>query len=208
MGGPGKVPEPRALAMAAREATAPPFSCCWRAPQAPRTPEHRGAPEAVRVQRRRGIADGLRSIAHDGTKDAVSLTVQCGSLLLPAIAIGALARPVHAPGTSNAASCVACHEPQGLRPVPQTARPWHVDPGFGDLRASCHTGAPAASAKKAAHLKMRQPLANHADAGASGGSRPRDVCEPRGCEPVAGAARLRAVRRARAVDPRSRGKRA
>lgn len=57
---------------------------------------------------------------------------------------------------------MTCHEPQGLRPVLQSAQPWHVDHGFGDLCASCHAGDPGASAKEQAHLGLRQPLADPA----------------------------------------------
>lgn len=74
----------------------------------------------------------------------------------------AVARPAYAQCTSNASSCVTCHETQGLRPVLQSAQPWHVDHGFGDLCASCHAGDPGASAKEQAHLGMRQPLADPA----------------------------------------------
>jgi uncharacterized membrane protein YedE/YeeE len=83
-------------------------------------------------------------------------------LLLSAIAIAALARPARAQCTSNASSCATCHETQGLRPVLQSAQPWHVDHGFGDLCASCHSGDPAASAKELAHVGLQQPLADPA----------------------------------------------
>lgn len=79
---------------------------------------------------------------------------------LSAIAISAMARPAYAQCTSNASSCVTCHETQGLRPVLQSEQPWHVDHGFGDLCASCHAGDPAASGKKQAHQGLRQPLAD------------------------------------------------
>jgi hypothetical protein len=72
----------------------------------------------------------------------------------------ALSRPVYAQCTSNASSCVTCHETQGLRPVLQSAQPWHVDHGFGDLCASCHGGDPTVSAKETAHLGLRHPLAD------------------------------------------------
>lgn len=40
--------------------------------------------------------------------------------------------------TSNASSCVACHETQGSHPVLQrSASPWHADHGFGDLCVAC-----------------------------------------------------------------------
>jgi hypothetical protein len=77
-------------------------------------------------------------------------------------AIAALAQPATAQCASNASSCVTCHETQGLRPVLQSAQPWHVDHGFGDLCASCHAGDPAASAKEQAHLGLRRPLADPA----------------------------------------------
>lgn len=57
---------------------------------------------------------------------------------------------------------MTCHETQGSRPVLQSAQPWHVDHGFGDLCASCHAGDPAASAKELAHVGLRQPLADPA----------------------------------------------
>lgn len=82
--------------------------------------------------------------------------------LLSALAIALLARPAYAQCTSNASSCVTCHETQGLRPVLQSAQPWHVDHGFGDLCASCHAGDPATAAKEQAHLGLRQPLAEPA----------------------------------------------
>lgn len=82
--------------------------------------------------------------------------------LLSAIAITALARPADAQCTSNASSCVTCHETQGLRPVLKSAQPWHVDHGFGDLCASCHAGDPTASVKEQAHLGLREPLADPA----------------------------------------------
>ncbi len=72
----------------------------------------------------------------------------------------ALPRLVQAQCTSNASSCVTCHETQGLRPVLQSAQPWHVDHGFGDLCASCHAGDATASAKESAHVGLRQPLAD------------------------------------------------
>jgi hypothetical protein len=83
-------------------------------------------------------------------------------LLVSAIALVALAQPVHAQCTSNASSCVTCHETQGLRPVLQSAQPWHVDHGFGDLCSSCHAGDPASSVKEQAHVGLRQPLADPA----------------------------------------------
>jgi hypothetical protein len=76
-----------------------------------------------------------------------------------AIVLLMLARPAYAQCTSNASSCVTCHETQGLRPVLQSAQPWHVDHGFGDLCASCHAGDPAASTQERAHVGLRRPLA-------------------------------------------------
>jgi hypothetical protein len=71
-----------------------------------------------------------------------------------------LAQAARAQCTSNASSCVTCHETQGLRPVLQGVQPWHVDHGFGDLCGSCHVGDPAAPAKEQAHLGLRRPLAD------------------------------------------------
>lgn len=99
---------------------------------------------------------------HDGTKHAVQLWVRSLLVSVSAIAIVALAQPVYAQCASNASSCVTCHETQGLRPVLQSAQPWHVDHGFGDLCASCHAGDPAATAKEQAHLGLRQPLGDPA----------------------------------------------
>ena len=76
------------------------------------------------------------------------------------IASFVLARPAYAQCTSNASSCVGCHETLGLRPVLQSAQPWHVDHGFGDLCASCHGGAPSEAAKEQAHVGRRSPLAD------------------------------------------------
>jgi hypothetical protein len=76
------------------------------------------------------------------------------------LAILAMARPAQAQCTSNASSCVSCHETQGLRPVLQSTQPWHVDHGFGDLCASCHGGDPAAPAQEQAHVGLQQPLAD------------------------------------------------
>lgn len=83
--------------------------------------------------------------------------------LLSALAITALAQPLSAQCTSNASSCVICHETQGLRPVLDSAQIWHVDHGFGDLCASCHGGDPASSTKEEAHLGLHQPLADAAN---------------------------------------------
>ena len=70
----------------------------------------------------------------------------------------AVAPPAAAQCTSNASSCVTCHETHGLHPVLQGARPWHVDHGFGDLCAACHAGDPTAATKDQAHLGLRSPL--------------------------------------------------
>lgn len=66
--------------------------------------------------------------------------------------------PAGAQCTSNASSCVNCHEVQGLRPVQADAQPWHADHNFGDLCASCHHGDPSADAKGRAHAGMCAPL--------------------------------------------------
>lgn len=71
-----------------------------------------------------------------------------------------LAQPVSAQCTSNASSCITCHDAQGQRPVLQSAQPWHIDHAFGDLCASCHAGDPAAPAQAQAHLGRRDPLAD------------------------------------------------
>lgn len=83
--------------------------------------------------------------------------------LLSALAITALTQPLSAQCTSNASSCVTCHETQGLRPVLESAQIWHVDHGFGDLCASCHGGDPASPTKEKAHLGLRDPLADATD---------------------------------------------
>jgi hypothetical protein len=93
------------------------------------------------------------------------------------LAIGcvlAMAQPVYAQCASNASSCVTCHETQGLRPVLQSAQPWHVDHGFGDLCASCHAGEPTAATEQAAHLGLRDPLldATESCAGCHSGDAP------------------------------------
>lgn len=75
-------------------------------------------------------------------------------------ALFARAAPADAQCTSNASSCVTCHETQGLRPVLQSVQRWHVDHGFGDLCASCHAGDPAAPEKARAHAGLRDPLAD------------------------------------------------
>jgi uncharacterized protein len=74
------------------------------------------------------------------------------------VATLAWARPAQAQCSSNASSCVACHETQGLRPILQGSLPWHVDHGFGDLCASCHGGDPRSSVKELAHAARRAPL--------------------------------------------------
>ncbi|MBX3268667.1 MAG: YeeE/YedE family protein [Sandaracinaceae bacterium] len=92
--------------------------------------------------------------------------------LCASLAFLALTGPARAQCTSNASSCVSCHETQGLRPVLTSAQPWHVDHGFGDLCASCHGGDPAAAAQAPAHVGLRSPLVDpsascagcHADA--------------------------------------------
>jgi hypothetical protein len=75
-----------------------------------------------------------------------------------------LPRPLCAQCASNASSCVNCHEAQGLRPVLQSAQPWHADHAFGDLCSGCHAGDPLAPTKLAAHVGVRQPFADLASA--------------------------------------------
>jgi uncharacterized protein len=69
-----------------------------------------------------------------------------------------LTERVWAQCASNASSCVGCHEAQGLRPVLQSAQPWHRDHAFGDLCAACHAGDPTAESKQSAHIGLQQPL--------------------------------------------------
>ncbi len=76
------------------------------------------------------------------------------------VASVALARQVHAQCTSNASSCMTCHETQGSRPVLEGAQPWHVDHAFADLCAACHAGDPAAVFQEQAHLGLQPPLAD------------------------------------------------
>lgn len=80
--------------------------------------------------------------------------------ILLATLVWTLARMTYGQCTSNASSCVNCHESQGLRPVLNSADAWHVDHGFGDLCASCHAGDAAATTKETAHRGLRSPLAN------------------------------------------------
>lgn len=87
-----------------------------------------------------------------------SLPVRPRLYLIAAVVLGATSRPAYAQCTSNASSCVTCHETQGLRPVLQSVLPWHVDHGFGDLCASCHAGDPASATKELAHRGLRHPL--------------------------------------------------
>jgi hypothetical protein len=79
---------------------------------------------------------------------------------LTAAALLAASSPADAQCSSNASSCVQCHETQGLRPILQGELPWHVDHGYGDLCASCHGGDPKASVKELAHVGRRAPLAD------------------------------------------------
>lgn len=74
------------------------------------------------------------------------------------VAVSVAAPPVFAQCTSNASSCVTCHETQGVRPVLQSAQIWHVDHGFGDLCAACHGGDPEAAVQENAHVGLRNPL--------------------------------------------------
>lgn len=79
------------------------------------------------------------------------------------IAVGALmgfAGDARGQCSSNASSCVSCHEAQGMRAVLSDGRPWHVDHGFGDLCVACHGGDPAATSEEAAHSGMRGPLSS------------------------------------------------
>jgi hypothetical protein len=85
-----------------------------------------------------------------------SLPLLVASLVL----LCAWARPASAQCSSNASSCVSCHETQGLRPILQGTLPWHVDHGFGDLCTSCHGGDPRSSVKELAHASRRSPLAD------------------------------------------------
>lgn len=70
------------------------------------------------------------------------------------------ARSVSAQCTSNASSCVSCHETQALRSVLQGSQRWHVDHAFGDLCAACHAGEPEANDEDRAHSGLRSPLAD------------------------------------------------
>jgi hypothetical protein len=81
-------------------------------------------------------------------------------LLLCFVATLVWARPTQAQCSSNASSCVSCHETQGLRPILQGTLPWHVDHGFGDLCVSCHGGDPRNAVKELAHASRRSPLAD------------------------------------------------
>lgn len=94
-------------------------------------------------------------------------------LLLPVIAALAWPAAARAQCTSNASSCVSCHETHGLHPVLQSAQPWHVDHGFGDLCASCHGGDPAAPEKAQAHRGLRSPLVD--PSGSCGGCHASDA---------------------------------
>jgi hypothetical protein len=58
------------------------------------------------------------------------VVVRIRAVLLSSIVSMALTRPIFAQCTSNASSCVTCHETRGLRPVLQSAQLWHVDHGF------------------------------------------------------------------------------
>jgi uncharacterized membrane protein YedE/YeeE len=44
--------------------------------------------------------------------------------------------------------------------VLQSAQPWNVDHGFGDLCSSCHAGDPAAAGMEQAHVGLLQPLSD------------------------------------------------
>ena len=71
-----------------------------------------------------------------------------------------LAPPARAQCTSNASSCVQCHEVRGVHPVLQSKAPWHVHHGFGDLCVACHSGNPHAVGEEQAHAGIRQPMAD------------------------------------------------
>jgi len=62
--------------------------------------------------------------------------------------------------SSNASSCVECHEARGEHPTLGDGRPWHDDHGFGDLCVACHGGDPAAASRDEAHGLLREPLAD------------------------------------------------
>ncbi len=69
-------------------------------------------------------------------------------------------RAAHAQCSSNASSCLSCHEVQRQRPVLDAGAPWHRDHGFGDLCASCHGGASDEPTLAAAHIGVRSPRAD------------------------------------------------
>jgi len=71
-------------------------------------------------------------------------------------------RAAHAQCSSNASSCLTCHEVQRQRPVLDAGAPWHRDHGFGDLCASCHAGASDEPTLAGAHLGVRSPRADPA----------------------------------------------
>lgn len=104
---------------------------------------------------------------------------------LVVLVTAAWALPAHAQCTSNASSCVTCHETRGTRPVLQGAQPWHVDHGFGDLCVSCHAGDPEATTAPQAHAGLRDPLVD-----------PFAACA--GCHATDAAARAEGYLRARA----------
>lgn len=91
-----------------------------------------------------------------GSLASRSLWLLCASLALSST----WARPAQAQCSSNASSCVSCHETQGLRPILQGTLPWHVDHGFGDLCVGCHGGDPRSGVKELAHASRRSPLAD------------------------------------------------
>lgn len=72
-------------------------------------------------------------------------------------------RSAEAQCTSNASSCVSCHEVRGEMAVLSDGRPWHRDHGFGDLCASCHQGDRKATDKLAAHASLASPYQSCAD---------------------------------------------
>lgn len=75
--------------------------------------------------------------------------------------------------SSDASSCVGCHEAQGLRTVFKGLQPWHLDHGFGDLCSSCHGGDRNEPDQQLAHVGLRQPMSETALS--CGGCHPGDV---------------------------------
>jgi uncharacterized protein len=80
-------------------------------------------------------------------------------LLVVALWIQGAERTARAQCSSNASSCLGCHEVQRQRPVLELGAPWHRDHGFGDLCASCHGGVSDDTTLAGAHVGLRAPLA-------------------------------------------------